>query len=56
MFSILAPSGGLEPVVFRTVVQVVNLEFYVCLSPGFEPQVGGAFDFIFAKIKIERIQ
>ena len=28
------------------VVQVVSLEFYVCLSPGFEPQVGGTFDFI----------
>ena len=31
-------------------VQVVNLEFYLkvllCLSPGFEPQVGRAFDFI----------
>ena len=28
------------------VVQVVNLEIYLCLSPGFEPQVGRTFDFI----------
>ena len=28
------------------VVQVFNLEFYLCLSPGFEPQVGRTFDFI----------
>ena len=28
------------------VVQVVNLEFYLCLSPGFEPQVGRTNDFI----------
>ena len=29
------------------VVQVVNLEFYLCLSRGFEPQVGRTFDFIY---------
>ena len=29
------------------VVQVVTLEFYLCLSPGFEPQVGRTFDFIY---------
>ena len=28
------------------VVQVVKLEFYLCLSAGFEPQVGRTFDFI----------
>ena len=28
------------------VVQVVNLEFCLCLSPGFEPQVGRTLDFI----------
>ena len=28
------------------VVQVVNLKFHLCLSPGFEPQVGRTFDFI----------
>ena len=28
------------------VVQVVNLEFCLCLSPRFEPQVGRTFDFI----------
>ena len=28
------------------VVQVVNIEFYLCLSSGFEPQVGRTFDFI----------
>ena len=32
------------------VVQVVNLEFYLCLSPGFEPQVGRTLT-LFAKIK-----
>ena len=36
-----AHQGGLAPV-----VQVVNLEFYLCLSPWFEPQVGRTFDFI----------
>ena len=30
------------------VVQVVNLEFYLCLSPGFEPQVGRTLT-LFAK-------
>ena len=35
------------------VVQVVNLEFYLCLSPGFEPQVGRTFDFICKKINIK---
>ena len=28
------------------VIQVVNLELYLCLSPGIEPQVGRTFDFI----------
>ena len=28
------------------VVQVVNLEFYLRLSPGFEPQVGRTFDYL----------
>ena len=27
-------------------VQVVNLEFQLCLSPGFEPQMSRTFDFI----------
>ena len=31
------------------VVHVVNLEFYLCLSTGFEPQVGQTFDFIYKK-------
>ena len=47
------------PIVNRPVapvVQVVNLEVCLCLSPGFEPQVGRTFDFIFARIKIKRIQ
>ena len=39
---------GLMPV--APVVQVVNLEFYLCLSPGFEPQVGRTLT-LFAKIK-----
>ena len=30
---------------------MVNLEFYLCLSPGFEPQVGEKFDFICKKKK-----
>ena len=28
------------------VVEVVNLESCLCLSPGFEPQAGRTFDFI----------
>ena len=38
------------------VVQVVNLEFHLCLSPGFEPQVGRTIDFIWKnKIKKDSI-
>ena len=47
----LAPHNNL-PV--APVVQVVNLEFYFCMSPGLEPKVGRTSD-LFAKKKNDSI-
>ena len=44
MVPVCAITGDHEPV--APVVQVVNLEFCLCSSPGFEPQVCRTFDFI----------
>ena len=45
MLTLYRPRGQSIPV--APVAQVANLEFYLCLSPGFEPQEGRTRDFIY---------